>query len=293
MDQPLVVGVDGSEASLRAVDWAADEAALHGVPLHVVHASLWERYEQAVFPADRESASERLLADVLAVTAAKRARARVPGLEVTTEVVPEGPVRVLRRAAGRATALVVGSRGRGNAAEALLGSVGLAVAGRADGPVIVVRGDHDNRPGHRRGRPVVVGAPDKPADSQAVRFAVREAARRGAPVEAVRAWHRPPYDATDRSGTTGESARVHRQRAVEALDTGLRGPAAEHPDVEVRRRIVEGQARAVLLDASAGCALLVIGAGQPHGRFGLHIGRVTHAMLHHAACPVAVVPEQA
>ncbi|MEW2609959.1 universal stress protein [Streptomyces sp. NPDC047880] len=293
MDQPLVVGVDGSEASMRAVDWAADEAALRGVPLHVVHASLWERYEQAVFPAGRQPASERLLADVLAVTAAKRARARVPGLEVTTEVVPEGPVPVLRRAAGRATALVVGSRGRGSTSEALLGSVGLAVAGRADGPVIVVRGDHDNRPGPGRGRPVVVGAPDKPADSEAVRFAVGEAARRGAPVEAVRAWHRPAYEVTDRSRSTGETARVHRQRAVEALDTGLRTPSEEHPDVEVRRRIVEGQARAVLLDASAGAALLVIGARQPHGRLGLHIGRVTHAVLHHAACPVAVVPEQA
>ncbi|MEU9383029.1 universal stress protein, partial [Streptomyces sp. NPDC048279] len=45
MDLPLVVGVDGSESSLRAVDWAADEAALRGAPLRLVYASLWERYE--------------------------------------------------------------------------------------------------------------------------------------------------------------------------------------------------------------------------------------------------------
>jgi nucleotide-binding universal stress UspA family protein len=259
----------------------------------VVYASLWERYEHAVFPAGREPASERLLNDVLAVAAAKRARARVPGLMVTTEVVPEGPVPVLRRAAHKAAALVLGSRGRGGAAELLLGSVCVAVAGRTDGPVIVVRGDHDNRPGHRKGRPVVVGVPDRPADSDAVRFAFREAARRDAPVEAVRVWRRPARESTGHPRFTGEPARAHRRRACEDLETGLRAPAEEQPDVEVRRRIVEGQAQTVLLDASADAALLVVGARQPQGHFGFHIGRVTHAVLHHAACPVAVVPERA
>ncbi|MFF9119948.1 universal stress protein [Streptomyces massasporeus] len=293
MRRPMAVGVDGSEASLRAVDWAADEAALRGVPLHVVHASLWERYEHAVFPTGREPPSEKLLTDVLAVAAAKRARARIPGLEVTTEVVPEGPVSVLRRAARKAAALVLGSRGRGSTAELLLGSVSLAVAGRADGPVIVVRGDHDDPSGSRMGGgPVVVGVPAGPADSQAVRFAFREAARRGVPVEAVRVWHRPAHETTDHPGVTGASSPVHRKRAVEALETGLGAPAEQHPDVEVRRRIVEGRARTVLPDTSAGAALLVVGARHPHGRFGLHIGRVTHAVLHHAPCPVAVVPEE-
>lgn len=46
MELPLVVGVDGSEFSLRAVDWATQEAARYGLPLRLVHASLWQRYEQ-------------------------------------------------------------------------------------------------------------------------------------------------------------------------------------------------------------------------------------------------------
>lgn len=54
MNLPIVVGVDGSEASLRAADWAADEAALRGVPVRLVHASLWECHERAVFPAAQE-----------------------------------------------------------------------------------------------------------------------------------------------------------------------------------------------------------------------------------------------
>ncbi|MEU6912801.1 universal stress protein [Streptomyces olindensis] len=293
MDRPMVVGVDGSESSLRAVDWAADEAALRGVPLHVVYASLWQRYERAVFPAS-QGTSERILTDVLVVAAARRARQRVPGTKVTTEVVPAGPVPVLRRAARKASALVLGSRGRGSAAELLLGSVSLAVAGRADGPVIVVRGPHDDRAGSRaRGGHIVVGVPDLTADSEAVRFAFREAGRRGVPVEAVRAWHAPAHEATDHLLLTGEPAQAHRQRAVEALEAGLRAPAEEFPGVELRRRIVEGPARTALLDASADAALLVVGARHPQGRFGLHIGRVTHAVLHHASCPVAVVPERA
>ncbi|MGW2642840.1 universal stress protein, partial [Streptomyces sp. NPDC001348] len=39
MTIPLVVGLDGSEASLEAVDWAADEAVLHQVPLRLLHAA--------------------------------------------------------------------------------------------------------------------------------------------------------------------------------------------------------------------------------------------------------------
>lgn len=123
--------------------------------------------------------------------------------------------------------------------------------------MIVVRGDHANRTGPRsRERRVVVGVPDKPADSVAVRFALREAARRSVPLEAVRAWCLPADEATDHAPFTGEPVEVHRQRAVEALETGLREPAGELPGVEVRRRVVEGPARAALPDASADAALL-------------------------------------
>ncbi|WP_425356856.1 universal stress protein [Streptomyces inhibens] len=47
MVRPLVVGVDGSDAGFLAFDWAMDEAALHELPLRLVYASRWERYEDA------------------------------------------------------------------------------------------------------------------------------------------------------------------------------------------------------------------------------------------------------
>jgi nucleotide-binding universal stress UspA family protein len=88
----------------------------------------------------------------------------------------------------------------------------------------------------------------------------------------------------------GEPARLHEEQAAEELEEALR----EAPDdVEVRRRTVEGPARRALLDASAGADLLVVGAQRRSGHFGLQLGRVAHGVLHHAACPVAVVPEKA
>lgn len=291
MDLPIVVGVDGSEPSLRAVDWAADEAALRGVPLRLVYASLWEQYEHAVF-AEAPERTERILTDVLAVAAAEHARQRVPDLRIITEVVPQGPVPVLLGAARDASELVLGSRGHGGP-ELLSGSVVLAVAAQADCPVVVVRGSHGDRAGPGRQGRVVVGVADKPADPAAVRFAFREAALRAVPLEAVRAWRGPAHDTTDPLRLLGEPASAHRRHAVEALETGLHASAGAYPAVEVRRRTVEGHTRTVLLDASAGCDLLVVGARRPHGPLGPRIGRVTHAVLRHASCPVAVVPERA
>ncbi|MFI6335753.1 universal stress protein [Streptomyces sp. NPDC050535] len=287
MQLPLVVGVDGSEPSLRAVDWAAAEAALRGLPLRLVYASLWEQYESAT---GLGRSSEQVSADTVVEAAAKRAHRREVDVKISTEVLPEEPVPVLLREGRTAFALVLGSRGRGGIAELLLGSVSLAVAARADCPVIVLRGSHDGQADPAmRGR-VVLGVGEEPENSAAVRFAFQEAAERRVPLEAVRAWRCPGYETTDHPLMAGEPARLHEERAVRTLDAALR----EAPEgVELHRRTVEGAAHKVLLDASADAGLLVVGAQRRHGHFGLQLGRVAHAVLHHSACPVAVVPQQA
>src|SRR5690606_37136730 len=137
---PLVVGVDGSDSSLEAVDWAVDEATRLGLPLQLVHASLWERYEGRAPSFGTDRPAEEVVAEHIAASGAERARARNPELEVSAEVVPEDAVSALLRAAPEAFAVVTGSRGRGGIAGMLLGSVSLTVAARAVCPVIVVRG---------------------------------------------------------------------------------------------------------------------------------------------------------
>ncbi|MFJ4367301.1 universal stress protein [Streptomyces chartreusis] len=283
MDLPIVVGVDGSEPSLRAVDWAADEAALRGLPLRLVYASLWERYEGDALAHELGRPSEQVRAEDIVTAAARRAHRRRADLKVLTDSLPEEPEYALVRESRNAALLVTGTRGRGGMAEALLGSVSLTVAGHAHCPMIVVRGGHDNavRPGGR----IVVGV----GEGAPVRFAFEEARLRGASVEAVRAWRSPARETTDHPLLAGEPARLHEQEAAQALEKALRGMPA---DVEVRRRVVEGHARTVLADASRAADLLIVGARRRPRHFGLQLGRVAHGVLHHSVCPVAVVPER-
>lgn len=289
MDLPIVVGVDGSEPGLRAVDWAADEAALRGAPLRLVYASLWERYEGARLAEDLGEPSERVRAEDIVDGAARRAHLRRPDVKITTEVLPEEPEYTLLRESRTASLLVTGTRGRSALTEALLGSVSLTVAAHAHCPMIVVRGSHDNRALPATHGRVVVGVGERPTSSAAVRFAFDEARRRGAEVEALRAWRCPAHETTDHPLLAGEPARVHEEQAAKALEAALQDAPA---DVRLHRRTVEGHARNMLVDASRDADLLVIGAKRRQRHFGLQLGRVTHGVLHHSACPVVIVPEQ-
>ncbi|MFJ4557395.1 universal stress protein [Streptomyces massasporeus] len=287
MHLPMVVGVDGSESSFRALDWAADEAALHGLPLRIVHAYRWDRYECAALAHELGTPSGPVTSDDILVVATRRVRRHRPDLAVTSEAVAEEPEYVLLREARSASAVIVGTRGRGELAELLLGSVSLTVATRAPCPVVVIRGNHDDRAADGRHGRIVVGVADAP--TAAVRFAAEEARRRGAALDAVRAWRCPTHETADHPLPVGMPERVHEERAAEELEAALAdGPA----DVSLHRRTAEGPARRVLLTASREADLLVVGRRRP-GQFGHRLGRIAHTLLHHSACPVAVVPDTA
>ncbi|MFF4350051.1 universal stress protein [Streptomyces sp. NPDC001530] len=291
MEFPLVVGVDGSDSSLTAVDWAVDEAARHGLPLRLVYASLWERYEGATPSSSLERPSERVMAEHFVGSATERAQRRNPEVKVSADVRPEDAVSALLREGHHASALVTGARGRGEITGLLLGSVSLAVAARAHCPVIVIRGDKAGLAGiHER---ILLGAGDPATSGEAVRFAFREAEARTCVLDAVRAWRRPAHESTDHPLPAGEPAAAYEQRASDLLDTLLHEATSAHPSVRVRRATVEGPARTVLLKRSAAADLVVIGARPRQGNHGLQLGRVGHTLLHHAECPVAVVPQRA
>ncbi|MBA9043878.1 universal stress protein [Streptomyces griseofuscus] len=285
MDLPVLVGVDGSEESLRAVDWAAEEAALRGAPLRLVYASLWERYEGSLIAQEVGKPAEEVMGQDIMDAAERRAHRHHPQLRLTTSVLADEPSFGLVNESSTARLVVVGCRGRNAVTELLLGSVSLSVAARAHCPVIVLRGgpERPTAPGR-----VVLGVADKDAGPAAVRFAAEEAALRGVPLEAVRAWRRPAHSATGHPLLAGGPAQAQEQEAAEALEEALR----DVPEgLEQHRRTAEGHARDVLVDASRDAGLLVVGARRRTGRFGPQLGRVAHGVLHHAACPVAVVPE--
>ncbi|MFJ9010004.1 universal stress protein [Streptomyces canus] len=298
MELPLVVGVDGSESSLLAVDWAVDEAARHGLSLRLVHASLWERYERARPSLSTDRPAGEVMAQNIVASCARRAQLRDPEVKVSADVVAADAVSTLLRAGSEAFALVTGVRGRGAVAGLLLGSVSLTVAARAKCPVIVVRGDERNLRGSF-GR-VVVGVGDATGGTGAVRFAAQEADSRGCALTAVRAWRSPVHEpgslpeesVPGEPGLAAEAAGAPEDQVSATLDDALREVVREHPGVDVSRDAVEGPAHRVLLEASADADLIVVGALRRHGRFGLQLGSVAHALLHHSSCPVAVVPHR-
>ncbi|MET9173716.1 universal stress protein [Streptomyces misionensis] len=284
MDLPVVAGVDGSEESLRAVDRAADEAALRGAPLRLVYASLWERYEGSLIAQEVGRPVEEVIARDVMGAAERRAHQRRPGLVVTAAVLAEEPEVALVNESSLARLVVLGCRGRGGVAELLLGSVSLSVAAHAHCPVIVLRGRPEEPAAPGR---VVLGVTEKGACPAAVRFAAEEAALRGVPLEAVRAWRRPAHTTAGHPPLSGAPVPAQ-EEAAEALEEALR----DLPDgLRAQRRTAEGPARDVLVGASRDAGLLVVGVRRRSGRFGPRLGRVAHGVLHHARCPVAVVPE--
>ncbi|MFI7317046.1 universal stress protein [Streptomyces venezuelae] len=289
VEPPIVVGVDGSEASMRAVDWAADEAGLRGVGLRLVHASSWgEEYEGITLAQDLVRDSGRpVTAETVVEAAAHRALRGHTDLEVSTEVLFGEPVPTLLSGAANASALVLGSRGRSGIADRVLGSVSLTVAARASCPVMVLRGSHDNRATCGIHRRIVLGVGEGTPDDAFLRFAYREAQARGAVLEAVRAWRRPVRKAADSPLMAGGPARPPEQLAVQVLEKALSGAP---PQVRLHRRTVEGTPHRVLLGASATADLVVIGARRRHGHPRPQLSRVAHVLLHHGACPIAVVP---
>ncbi|MEV0304318.1 universal stress protein [Streptomyces prasinus] len=269
---PLVVGIDGSEPSLEAVDWAADEAVRHGVSLHLVH----------VAAGDREPS------DVISA-ASERASGRAPTVRLASEVLHDDAAAALIDKGRNAFALVLGSRGLGDLAEMLLGTVSLAVAARADCPVVVVRGAAEHRDG--RFGDIVVGVEEGEGSGTALQFALREAHVRSCRLTAVHAWNPSSRALTTRPAPSWYAMEAHRRPPSQVLDDALRGLADPYRHTRVDSRVIEGPARRALLDAASEADLLVVGAHRRQGHPGLQLGMINHALLHHAPCPVAVVPQ--
>lgn len=150
--QRIVVGVDGSPGSQRALDWAAEEAALRGVGLEVV-TTYESEPEWAGLPADAGMTSKQIEAvrDHVA-TATRRAAEHAKGvaekmigrLPRTTHaeavvIASQRPAEALVERSRDAEMLVVGSRGLGGFKTLMLGSVSQQCATHAHCPVVIIR----------------------------------------------------------------------------------------------------------------------------------------------------------
>ena len=286
MTAPVVVGVDGSACSLDAVDLAAREATLRGRPLRVVHAFIWPYLGVPLGPSPVGPPDGGLLADAHRTVeeASARARAAAPTVEVTGEAVTGAPAAVLIEQSRAAALVVVGDRGLGGFTGLLVGSVAVQLAAHAGCPVLVARG---------RSEPagdVLLGVDGSPDNDPAVGFAFDEASRRGCPLTAVHTWTQPVVtNRGDMLPLVYDVAEVEQEEA-RVLDEALAGWREKYPDVEVRRRLVRAHVRPTLIDATSRTQLAVVGTRGRGGFTGLLLGSVSQAVLHHADCPVAIVP---
>jgi nucleotide-binding universal stress UspA family protein len=280
MNRSVLVGIDGSDQSRRALDWAAAEAALRGAPLHLLHALSGPRFRVPLDPHRTEAGedAQRLLAD-----ARRRAAELAPGLDVTSELVMERPAAALIERTGHAALVVVGTRGHGGFTGLIVGSVALQVAGHAHCPVVVVGArTHPHPETHE----IVVGVGDQPATAQ-IQAAFEQAALRGAALRALYAWEFPattPDGMVPLVSSIEQIERAARRHLAEAL-TGWRD---KYPEVPVVLEVANDRPRHALVQASSRAELLVVGARDHSGRFFPPLGAVTHAVLHRAACPVLV-----
>lgn len=282
---PVVVGVDESDGADQALTWAAEEARSRGVGLQLI-CSYGTAFAYAGltmfgnFPLPDVAHASQVTADLLAKGAARVAEL-APDVELTTEAVDDEAAPALIEKSTNAALVVLGSRHRGTARSAVLGSVGSAVAAHAACPVVVLRGPAGLAAEHAE---VVVGVDGRPSSEVVLAFAFDYASRHSAPLHAVLCWHPDPL-----AEMLWRPEPPAPAKAEAWLSEALAGWRERYPDVSVRSGVVREHPVDGLVAASNGQDLLVVGSRGRHGRAGALLGSVSQGVLHHATSPVAVV----
>lgn len=291
----IVVGVDESPGSARAVDWAAAEAARRHGSLRLVNAvadltpfgaegavyglvnlDATEMDEQAAMAMSRAaSLLDRVAADV---------RRTHPTLEVTTRLVRDNAAAALRQESEDAGMTVVGSRGAGRLTGVVLGSVALTIASDNPAPVAVI---HRHDPIDPTG-PVVVGVDASPGSEGAIALAIEEAALRKTGLVAVHSWNDFVIDQEFPELPLVVDLDAIEQEEYALLSEQLAGWQDKYPDVQIQHNVVRRRPTHALLDASKHAQLVVVGSRGRGGFTGLLLGSTSHALVAHGFCPVIV-----
>ena len=286
---PVVACVDGSDAALRAVRWAAAVAHRRKRPLRLVHF-----FDDTPLRYPRWSPTGQELGELIrsrgrrVLRAARQAAVEVgPGLDPRLDARREPTAKALISESRSASLLVLGTSGLSALDRALPGSVSVALAAHAHCPVAFVRPHvaEDEPPAEG---PVVLGVDDSPASDEAIRIAFEEASWRGAGLVALHAW-----DDTFLAAVYEEAHWALRHPDIEEhehelLAQRLAGWQEKYPDVAVERVVRRGRAADLLLDLADRAQLIVVGSRGRGGLTGMLLGSTSQAVLSYALCPVVV-----
>jgi nucleotide-binding universal stress UspA family protein len=288
----IVVGVDGSPPSGNALEWAVGRAGLGGEQLELVNAySLTPElnfYGYHSLPVASQPVDWFIeFSEHVLEAAAARVRELAPELTCTVTSKMGHPAAVLAAASEAADAVVVGRRGLGSVASVLLGSVSNRLTVQAKCPLVVVGEGEVPTTG-----PIVVGVDGSEFGTNALRYAIAEAAVRETSVRAVAA-----YDLSLHAVPLADPVVVARMRAdleAVAADTITRvldeAQETTNPaSVSVDHVVVEGRAAEAILGQADDAQLIAVGT---HGNCLVRrilLGSVSRQVLNDAERPVAVI----
>ena len=283
---PVVVGVDESAGADQALAWGVEEARSRAVPVRLVYAygspaTYGGMPLYGNLPAPQPS-HMRAVAAQLVARAAARVAELAPDVYVTTHASDDDAARVLIDESARASMIVLGSRHLGTVGSVLLGSVSAAVSARAACPVVVLRGPAGLAAEQAA---VVVGVDAQDGSEAVLEFGFDYASRRSVPLSAVLCWH--PDVLAEMMWRPEPPAP---ERAERWLSEALAGWREKYPDVVLHSGVVREHPVTGLVAASTAQDLLVVGNRGRHALAGTLLGSVSQGVLHHATCPVAVVP---
>jgi nucleotide-binding universal stress UspA family protein len=277
MDE-LVVGVDGSDHSRRALRWAGVVAGAAKVPIRVVES--WSQPAFAAFPGATaptppEEMDELVRQDATAIAA--EVLGSDTAVSVAVDVRRGPPARAILQAVRPGSVLVLGSRGRGGFKGLLLGSVSQECVEYAPCPVVVVRTDRTLEAGDT----ILVGKDDSPGARYALGWAHTLAVAAGAELHAVHAWE---ATASERPPRLQERLKSRAAQAVEGW--------TQHLDDEVETDEMEGDPRDVLVKAAERLdpALIVVGRRGSGGLRSTLLGSTANHLVRQSPSNVAVVP---
>lgn len=287
----VVVGVDGSEHSTRAVRWAAEQAHLQRRPLTVVSAvGPSHQPTRHTSQHDRSTLFETRLqvARDLAGDGVDLARELHPDIEAHAEALAGDAREILVELSRDAHVLVLGSRGRGAIKSLLLGSVSAAVVNAARCPVVVCRPPTDRN----RVQGILVAADGTPESLPVIEFAFELASARGLPLTVLHCfWDVVAAVAGFREASGEILNEPHLEDLRLVLAESVAGFREKYPDVEVTTLLRHGLVDEALSERGKDWELIVVGR-HPVTSLGRTIfGSIASAVVERAHSNVAVVPE--
>ncbi|WP_040812475.1 universal stress protein [Nocardia concava] len=275
--EAIVVAVDESAGSAAA--WAANAAALHHLPLHllrVLEISPDEGLGLGTVLTTEDYTRLEEHANWLLEAAAAEAVKVSPDLTVTTELATGSVIPTLLERTHSARMVVSGARGGGTLRRALLGSVSSVLARRSHCPFVVVR-DGVALPPDLPTRPILVGVDGTKVSEPAIQAALEEAAVRGVAVIALHAEGSsddPEMDALDDY----------------VLAESLAGWQERYPNVRIDRETTHDTPERSLLELSTGTQLLVVGTRGRGGFTSKVFGSTSQSLLLSVQTPIMIAP---